>query len=179
MWDFITKMSDTAFFGTILQLLATGVVLYALPYIFKNLPLATQHFMDWAKARAGHMKSQYLAGVLQRLTDIVGQQVLMLENTAIEDLKAAALDGKITKDELIVALADLKTKALATVKQYASAQGLWELARHLFMGDESQLAKWLDHQLEAAVSKLPPSGLQTPKSPDSRAAMASARKQFP
>ena len=132
-------------------------------YLVPKLPQATASFLTWSKNKAAGVKNAYAAGVLQRLIDLVGQKVLMVENTIIEDLKEAAKDNKITKEEMKACLAKAKQTVLDSVKADASAQGLWKLALEIFLDNESALGKWLDDALEATVAKLAPSGLQTSK----------------
>lgn len=146
---------------TILGLIGAWVAATLLP----KLPELTRNFVEWSKAHVQVTKNTYANGILARLVDLVGAKVLMLENTLIEDLKEAAKDGKITKEELLAALAKVKDQAIADVKTHASALGIFEIAKSLFLGDEKKLDSWLSDVVEATVAKLPPSGLQTAKAP--------------
>lgn len=157
--ELLKQLDNSPLFALLLKGITALVTLYLLP----KLKPATTSFIEWGKAKAGDVKNQYAAGVLQRLADLIGQKVLAAENTLIEDLKAAASDGQITKDELLAALAHVKATVIADVKATASAQGLLVAALTLFKDDDVALTKYIGDLLETFVAKLPASGLQTPK----------------
>jgi hypothetical protein len=168
----------------VLQLILGVLGALITTYLLPKLPQATQNFLAWGKGKAGTVKNQYAAGVLQRLIDLVGQKVLMAENTLIEDLKEKAKDGKLTKEELLECLAKVKQTVLDDVKQYATAQGVWKAALDVFLNDENALQKWIGDVLEATVAKLPPSGLQTggpalPSAPPKNEVVAPAAPAVP
>lgn len=172
MLEFFKKISDAGLGTLLLQLLSFLIVAIILPKVLVRLPAATHQAFDWLKGRAKTVKNAFAAGVLQRLADLIAQKVLKVENTIIEDLKEKAKDGKMTKAELLDALANAKKAALEAVKADATAQGLWSMAIEVFLGDENALGRWLGDTLEATVAKLPPSGLQTSATPGVKPAAA-------
>jgi hypothetical protein len=161
MLEIIKTFQESGALTGLLQLLCLALVLFILPFVFKNLPALTANLVEWGKTQAKHVKNNYVSGILQRIIDLIGQKVLMVENSIIEDLKEKAKDGKLTKEELKAGLANAKQAVLDAVKADASAQGLWKLLLGIFLGDENALGKWLGEAVEATVAKLPPSGLQT------------------
>jgi hypothetical protein len=153
--------------GAVLTLLLKAVLAlfgtFAVPYLLPKLPALTQKMFDWVHDQAAHVKNQYLSGVLQRLSTLVGQRVLAYENTNIEYLKEAAASGRISADELPRLLAEMKQKLMDEVKKDLSLQGLWTVLLQVFAGDESSLTKYVSSLVETHVAALPPSGLQSPK----------------
>jgi len=161
MLQTLKEISESGALAMLLQLIGVALAVYIVPVVLVKLPALTTHALDWTKNQAGHVKNAYVAGILQRIIDLIGQKVLMVENTTIEDLKEKAKDGKLTKEELKDALAKAKQSVIDAVKADASAQGIWKLVLNIFMGDEGALGKWVGDAVEAMVAKLPPSGLQT------------------
>lgn len=141
----------------VLSFILVGLVL---PVIHK-LPELTRKLFDWVYAKAGTAKSAYVAGLLQRLSIIVRDVVLQVENTAIEDLKQKAKDGKLTKEELLEALKNVKNNAVDLAKNHIQLQGLFTLVTTIIFGNEEALTKWISDHIETQVATLPPSGLQT------------------
>jgi hypothetical protein len=160
------------FLVLLLEGLLGAVGSYAALHILPKLPEMTKNFVEWGKAHAMTTKSTYANQVLGRLIDLAGAKVLALENTLIENLKEAAKDGRITKEELKQALSEVKARAVNDVKAHASAQGVLGAAKDVFLGDETKLDSWLNDIVEATVAKLPPSGLQTAKAPGATPAIA-------
>lgn len=146
---------------TVLEALGALIITYLLP----KLPKATKAFIEWSENKAHAMKHEAAGLVLGRLFRVVGDKVLALENTAIESLKEAAKDGKITKEELPALLAKVKASAIEQVKAEASAGALWEDAKKVFSGSEDALLKWVSGSIETHVATLPASGLQTGEAP--------------
>lgn len=145
----------------VLSWLITVVVLYAIIPNLKKIPDATGKLFDWIRLQASHVKNQFAAGVLKRLSDLAEYAVLAAENIAIEDLKVLAAKGSLSPDDLKAALLKVKDDVMKQVKDHATAQNLWDYAVQIFNGKEDLLTKWLGDIIEAHVSKLPPSGLQT------------------
>jgi hypothetical protein len=142
-------------------------------YVLPKLPGATQHLFDWVKGQLSHVKNAYAQGLLNRALVIVNQVVLAFENTEVEDIKARVAAGLITKDQLPMILRDLKANAVAAVKDHMNLQGiLQDVQKIVFSGEETGLMKWVETAIEAAVSQLAPSGLQTPKAPGAATAVA-------
>lgn len=129
-----------------------------------KLPGLTQKALDWLTAQTSHVQNAYAQGLLQRALVVVGQIVLEIENVEIEALKAKLAGGSITPDQLPSLLADLKNAAQDKVKAHFDAQGLSkDLQTVVFGGQGEQLSQWIGTAIEAAVSQLPASGLQTSK----------------
>lgn len=157
----------------LLSIIIAGFVNYVLP----KVPGVTQHLIDMAKHKVGGLKNTYVQGILNRIITLGGQKVLMLENTEIQAIKAQAAAGKITPDQLPSLLQAVKVKAINSVKEDASAQGIWGSATSVFGGNETALLKWLGDAIESQVAQLPSSGLQTvsiTSSPLATPAMSSA-----
>lgn len=157
----VKNVTAGSFLTTVLSALLTIFGAGAVRYLLPKLPAMTQQVFDWLHSQSAGVKNAYARGILDRLIDLVAQKVLMLENTAIEDLKQKAADGVLTQEELIEALKGVKQRAIDEVKGHASAQGIWDIAKTIFLGDETALTKWLGDTVESAVAKLPPSNLQT------------------
>lgn len=145
---------------TLFYILSFVLVTLLLPRANK-LPELTRKLFDWIYSKAGTAKNTYLAGLLQRLSIIVRDVVIQVENTAIEDLKQKAKDGQLTKEELLEALKNIKLNAINQAKEHIKLQGLFELVTTVLFGNEEGLTKWLTDHLETQVATLPPSGLQT------------------
>lgn len=167
--ELLSKIGSMPLLVLALQVVGAMMALYVLP----KIPFTKSLFTPINSA-IGNVKNAYIRGVLQRLVDLIAQKVLVAENTMIEGLKEKAKDGKLTKDELQEELKKVRDTVLADVKEFATAQGLWDLALKIFMGDESALTKWVGDAMEAVVAKLPASGLQTTTNSNVAPAMASA-----
>lgn len=92
------------------------------------------------------VKSEYLSGALARLDVAVRTVVKEFEQTVVGSIKAAAVDGKVTPEEILTIQAD----ALALLKSYLGPKGLAELGRVLGL-DERFLDEFLGGSIEAAV----------------------------
>lgn len=159
----------------LLELVAALVATVLLP----RIPGLTKAAFDAAKSKAGTMQNQFAAGILSRLAIVVEDKVLAWENTVIEDLKEKAADGRLSKDELTAEYGKLKDKFQGEVKDLAQAQKLWEMGLAVFGGSEEALKKWLDQTKEAAVAKLPPSGLQSSVDGVHKPALALTKPEAP
>lgn len=160
------------------QLLNILIPLLIIPLVIRFMPKllpVTGDAFNWVKGKAGQIQNAFAAGVLQRATDVVEAVVLNFENTRIESLKEIMSDGQITKEELLAELQKVKDDAMKQVKDLISGQGLWDGIMYVFGNTESEFQKWVDSTIETAVSKLPPSGLQTSKDGVSPPALARAK----
>lgn len=110
--------------------------------------------LAWAAAKLAQLirvkiKHEYLRGVLIRLEDAVVVSVKDLQQTVVEEIKAASADGKISDDEK----KRIKEKALASVKSHLGTKGLSELATVLGL-DGGAIDGFLSSRVEAAVHDL-------------------------
>jgi hypothetical protein len=95
------------------------------------------------------VQNESLKGVLVRLDDAVFTAVKDLQQSVVEQIKAANADGKITDDEK----KQIKERALASVKANLGTKGLAEVARVLGL-DGGALEGLLASKVEAAVHDL-------------------------
>ena len=153
------NLNWTEIIGTLLEV----VIGIAVTVILPKLPGLTKQGFDWLATQSKKVNNEYAAGVLTRLSSMMGALVIATENTLIEDLKERARNGKLTKEDLPQALAGVKAIVLNKFKELATAQQLWAIALTIFGGDQQRLDAWIDQLLEAHVSELPASGLQTDK----------------
>lgn len=100
----------------------------------------------WLGGRAGDLikakvDNEALRGVLLRLDDAVVTAVKDLEQTVVDEVKAAAEDGRISREDR----RRIKEKAVRQVKSYlgpkglkemGSVLGLWDLAVEDFIGSK-------------------------------------------
>ena len=110
--------------------------------------------LTWAAAKLAQLirakvKSEYLRGALVRLDDAVFTAVKDLQQSVVEEIKAASADGKITDDEK----KRIKEKALVSVKSHLGTKGLSELATVLGL-DGGAIEGFLSSKVEAAVHDL-------------------------
>ncbi len=110
--------------------------------------------LTWAAAKLAQLirakvQNEYLKGVLVRVDDAVFTAVKDLQQTVVEQIKAASADGKITDDEK----KQIKEKALAAVRSHLGTKGLAEAAGILGLGGGA-LEGLLSSKVEAAVHDL-------------------------
>ena len=110
--------------------------------------------LTWAAAKLAQLirakvQNEYLKGVLVRVDDAVFTAVKDLQQTVVEQIKAASADGKITDDEK----KQIKDKALAAVKSHLGTKGLAEAAAILGLGGGA-LEGLLSSKVESAVHDL-------------------------
>jgi len=107
--------------------------------------------LTWAAAKlASYIKSkvnsEYLRGVLVRLDEAVVTAVKGLQQTVVDEIKAANADGKITEAEK----KRIKDSALANVKSYLGAKGINVLSEVLGLSGGA-LDGFLSSKIESAV----------------------------
>lgn len=95
------------------------------------------------------VKNETASGILLRLDDAVLTVVRELQQTMVDDLKAASSDGKLTKEERD----EIKTKALGNLKSYYGTKGLKILAQVLGLSIGAEFDKFLSSKLEAKVKE--------------------------
>jgi len=110
--------------------------------------------LTWAAAKLAQLirakvQNEYLKGGLVRVDDAVFTAVKDLQQTVVEQIKAASADGKITADEK----KQIKDKALAAVKSHLGTKGLAEAASVLGLGGGA-LEGLLSSKVESAVHDL-------------------------
>lgn len=129
----------------------TGTVGLQILEISSPLLLAA---LTWAAAKLAQLirakvQNEYLKGVLVRLDDAVFTAVKDLQQSVVEQIKAASADGKITDDEK----KQIKERALASVKSHVGTKGLAEAAKVLGL-EGGALETLLSSKVEAAVHDL-------------------------
>jgi hypothetical protein len=160
MLDLFRQINWTEVAVPIIQWALAALVIYILPFI---VPLTPRVF-EAIKNQTEKVKNDYARGVLRRLNEVVGQKVLAAENTAIENLKEKAADGKLTKEELDQALKEVKAQVWADIKSELTAEGIWKQLLYIFGGNDNVVVEYIagaQGLIEAHVASLPPSGLQT------------------
>lgn len=91
------------------------------------------------------VKNSTLNGIVGRALHEVGDAVLMVGHTYVDDLKADSADGTLTEAEKAKAKAD----AIAIAKKNLGSDGLAKLAKVLGLAD---LEHWFGTKVESAVA---------------------------
>lgn len=110
--------------------------------------------LTWAAAKLAQLirakvRSEYLRQVLVRLDEAVFTAVKDLQQSVVEEIKAASADGKITDEEK----KRIKERALASVRSHLGAKGISEVGAILGL-DAGALDGFLSSKVEAAVHDL-------------------------
>ena len=116
------------------------------PVLLAVLTAASAKLAQFIRAK---VQNEYLQGLLIRLDDAVVTAVKGLEQSVVEQIKAANADGKITNDEK----KQIRDAAIAAVKSNLAANGLTELAKILGMQDAA-MDGLFSSKIEAAVHDL-------------------------
>ncbi len=116
------------------------------PVLLAALTAATTKFAELIRAR---VQNEYLKGLLLRLDDAVLTAVKNLEQSTVEQIKAASADGKITDAEK----QQIRAAALAAVKSNLGPKGRTEVVKILGLADEG-MDGLLSSKIEAAVHDL-------------------------
>lgn len=129
----------------------TGTIGLKILEILSPLLLAA---LTWASVKLAELvrakvKNEYLKGVLVRLDDAVFTAVKDLQQTVVDQIKAASADGKITDDEK----KEIKRRALEAVKAHLGVKGLSEVGTILGLGGGA-VESLLSSKVEAAVHDL-------------------------
>ena len=122
--------------------------------IFLVLVPLTAIGVTWLGGRVGELiqakvSNETLRGVLLRLDDAVVTAVKDLEQTIVAEAKAAASDGKISREEA----RRIKDKAVRQVKSYLGPDGLKELGAVLGLWELS-VEDFIGSKVEASVLDL-------------------------
>jgi len=133
--------------------------------IFMVLVPFTVMGVHWLGSRAGDLirakvDNEALRGVLLRLNDAVVTAVKDLEQTLVDQVKAAAEDGRISREER----RRIKDKAVRHVKSYLGPTGLKELKDVLGLWDLA-VEDFIGSKVEAAVLDLRRAGAPTATAP--------------
>ena len=121
--------------------------------------------VHWLGSRAGDLirakvDNEALRGVLLRLNDAVITAVKDLEQTLVDEVKLAAEDGRISREER----RRIKDKAVRQVKSYLGPTGLkelkdvlglWDLAVEDFIGSKVEAAVLDLRRAEATIPTVP------------------------
>lgn len=107
--------------------------------------------LTWLVARAAaliraRVQNEFLRGVLVRLDDAVFTAVKDLQQTVVDEIKAASADGKISAAER----QRIKVAAVTNVKSHLGPKGVVELGRILGLG-AGALDGLMGSKVEAAV----------------------------
>ena len=129
---------------------------------FTGIALVTQQLLSpvllagltWLVARAvalirARVQNEFLRGVLLRLGDATLTATKELQQTVVDEIKAASADGKIVADER----RRIKAAAVANVKSHLGPKGIAEFARILGLADGA-LDALIGAKVEAAVHDL-------------------------
>jgi hypothetical protein len=95
------------------------------------------------------VQNEYLRGVLLRLDDAVFTAVREVHQVAVESIKSANADGRLTPNEK----AEMKARALAVIKSHLGLRGIKELAQVMGL-DAGNVDGVLSTRVEAAVHDL-------------------------
>lgn len=107
-----------------------------------------------ARLVLAHVKNATVNGVVGRALSEIGDAVLLVGHTYVDDLKAASADGSLTPEEA----ARAKSDAIDVAKKNIGAAGLAKLAKVLGVDD---LDHWLETKVESAVATVNKTGIST------------------
>jgi hypothetical protein len=110
--------------------------------------------LTWVAAKVAQLisakvKAEWVRGVLIRLDDAVLNAVREVQQAVVNEIKAGRADGKLTAEER----AQVKARAIQSIRSRLGVRGLGELARVLGLEDGC-LEKLLSTRVEAAVHDL-------------------------
>lgn len=126
-------------------------ILYKAIEVLSPLLLA---LLGWLSVKLAQLinarvEQEYLRGVLVRLTDAVFTVVKELDQTLVTAMKDANRDGKLTDSEK----AEIKLRAVATVKAYLGMKGIEAIAKVLGLSSAG-VDNFISAKVEAAVHDL-------------------------
>lgn len=113
------------------------------PIITALLGWLSYRLAAWIKAKT---KNEMVGGILLRLSDSVFTLVREAQQTAVNEIKSAAIDGKLTKAEA----ADIKSKVAINFKTLWGFRGLDEMQKILGL-TSMQVNDLIDAKIEEAV----------------------------
>lgn len=132
---------------TVIQVLVP-VLLTALGTVIVAL---SNNVAQYLKQKAN---SNLLNRYIDTLNDIVYDVVMSLNQTTVEQLKAAALDGKLTKDEIDM----ISSQALDSVKAVLGVRGI-EILKIAFEDIDLLIANKIERAVVEAKASLPCKGV--------------------
>lgn len=109
------------------------------PVVMALLAWLSTAATKWINAK---VQNEYVSGALSRLNDAVFTAVKATEQTVAAELREAAADGQITKEEA----ESIKSHAVDSVKAYLGNKGMGELKRVL---DADSINKMIEDKIEA------------------------------
>ncbi len=112
--------------------------------------------LAWSKSGlknliANKVSSEKGQAALIYVTDVVYALVLEAQQTSVDELKKAYADGKMTQEELVAGLAEVKKRVLGKAKQLTFGRLL-----NAFNLDPYQAETLLNAKVEAAVKTIQP-----------------------
>lgn len=107
--------------------------------------------LGWLGKKLGNLitsktDNQNTQNALLTLADMALTIVKSMQQEIVDDLKAAAADGKLTKEEIV----EIKDKALVKFKALLKAEGIDGMSKALKIGVDV-LEEFLSAKIEAAV----------------------------
>jgi hypothetical protein len=107
--------------------------------------------LTWAAAKLAQLirvkvRSEYLRQVLVRVDEAVYTAVKDVQQSVVEEIKAASADGKITDEEK----KRIKERAITSVRSHLGPKGITEIGTILGL-DAGALEGFLSSKVEAAV----------------------------
>lgn len=117
-----------------------------LPVVATALTILIGFAVRWLSARVGNERLQTLFAFV---AEAIETSVREIEQTMVEGLKAARLDGTLSDDEKTAVL----KATIESAKRSLGPKGLALLEAAAGVG-EAELEAWLSSRIEAAVQKL-------------------------
>lgn len=132
---------------TVIQVLVP-VLLTALGTVIVAL---SNNVSQYLKQKAN---SNLLNRYIDTLNDVVYDVVMSLNQTTVAELKAAAIDGKLTTDEINI----ISSKALESVKAIIGVRGI-EILKIAFEDIDALIANKIERAVVEAKAALPCEGV--------------------
>lgn len=99
-----------------------------------------------------YFKSLSQSKVMSDLLGLVGQKVMMINQTVVDGLKASLASGAVKPEDKEKVFQEAKDLAMEALKRDAKAQGLWDKALACHGGSEEKLMAWLADAVESKVA---------------------------
>ena len=114
------------------------------PLLLTVLTYAVHAAAKWLKTKTDN---EALRGMIDRLDEAVIDAVHSVEQTMVDDIRAATADGVVTKDEADA----IKAHAVAAVLDYMGSKGMAQLEKVI---DREAIEKMIATKIEAYLHKL-------------------------